>query len=224
MFYLPALFFLLFTSMNVEESFAGLYKEPTYGSAIVDGDFGEWDLYDDFFADMYRAGDLEKKVESKLYLRYDTSTETLYSLVLAEDEADVLQLLDDAYVKVGGNKLVDGNYSDFEWIEDTTGIHTAWEKSGEEWIENSSGTALLGWEASMSLLPGDYADLNVHTQVYSDREDQTSAVLNRAIGLTLTSGGGGTNPPDPVPEPATMVLLSFGLVALAGIYRKKSKK
>jgi hypothetical protein len=44
--------------------------EPTYDTATVDGNESEWSLANDFFADMYRAGDPTKKVESKLYLRY----------------------------------------------------------------------------------------------------------------------------------------------------------
>jgi len=45
--------------------------QPTYGVANVDGNIGEWDLANDFFANMYRAGKTDKEIESKLYLRYD---------------------------------------------------------------------------------------------------------------------------------------------------------
>ena len=69
---------------------------PTLGTAVVDGAYGEWDLVADFFADMYRAGDDGKATESKLYLRYDVSSETVFVLVLEESPADVLKLPDDA--------------------------------------------------------------------------------------------------------------------------------
>src|SRR5262249_53948116 len=51
---------------------------PTYGTANVDGNTGEWDLVNDFFSLMYRAGDPSKPVESRAYLRYDCSTQTMY--------------------------------------------------------------------------------------------------------------------------------------------------
>ena len=56
--------------------------QPTYGTAVVDGNISEWDLTNDFFANMYLAGNPTKKIESKLYLRYDCSSHTLYVLVL----------------------------------------------------------------------------------------------------------------------------------------------
>jgi hypothetical protein len=57
---------------------------PTLGTAVVDGQYGEWDLTNDFFANMYRTGDSTKALESKLYLRYDCETATQYVLVLCE--------------------------------------------------------------------------------------------------------------------------------------------
>ena len=47
---------------------------------------GQWSASvnaDSYFADMYRAGRIDKPVESRLWLRYDCSTSTLYALVLA---------------------------------------------------------------------------------------------------------------------------------------------
>ena len=58
---------------------------PTFGTAVVDGNIDEWDLINDFFANMHRAGDPDKVVESKLYLRYDCATNTMYALVLTEE-------------------------------------------------------------------------------------------------------------------------------------------
>ena len=84
--------------------------EPTYGTAVVNGDYSEWDLDGDFFANMYRAAKDTKKVESKLYLRYDCSTNTLYALVLAVEGVPVLTTQpDDSYIKINGTKVVEGN-------------------------------------------------------------------------------------------------------------------
>ena len=151
--------------------YGAIPPEPTYSSATVDGNYSEWDLANDFFARMYRAGKPEKKVESKLYLRYDCKTQTLYALVLAEPGVTVLPQPSDAFIKLGNaTKLVDGNYGD-----DGTPPDFAWI------MEN---TTYIGFEASTPLAPGNYANLNVHVQV-SDEGSQTSAVADRAILLDI---------------------------------------
>jgi len=150
--------------------------EPTYASANVNGNYGEWDLNNDFFADMYRAADPTKKVESKLYLRYDCQTETLYVLVLAVNGVTVLPEPDNAFVKLGNAiKLVDGNDGD-----DGTPPDFAWVMSNSDYI---------GFEASASLAPGNYPNLNVHVNV-DDGGSQTSAVAGRAIELDILCTGG----------------------------------
>ncbi len=149
-----------------------LVPSATCGQANVDGDISEWDLTNDFFANMYRAAKMDKPVESKLYLRYDAASETLYVLVLAEPDVEVLDIADDAYVKLGNSdKLVDGTSGD-----DGTPPDFAWVMDGEQ---------LVGWEASLPFEQGYYDNLNVHTQVSSDGEAQTSAVADRAIPLMI---------------------------------------
>ncbi|GAB4395603.1 MAG: hypothetical protein OHK0053_04890 [Microscillaceae bacterium] len=149
------------------------HPEPTYGTATVDGDFSEWDLSSDFFANMYRAGKDDKPVESKLYLRYDCATGKLYVLVLSANGTNILADAshnDDHFVKLGNsNKLIDA--SD--------------EGNGFEWIGLTNDDRAQGWEAVVTLAEGDYPDLNVHTQVFSDGESQTSAVDERAIPISI---------------------------------------
>lgn len=149
--------------------------QPAYGVAVVDGDPGEWNLTADFFADMYRAADSTKMVQSKLYLRYDCLTNNLYVLVLAEPGIDILTLESHTFVKLGNSvKLVspsdgnDGTPPDFAWI----GI-------------SPDGNTALGWEASTPLNEGSYTNLNVHTQVYINGGDETSAVKDRGIPLDM---------------------------------------
>ncbi|HNT77960.1 MAG TPA: Ig-like domain-containing protein, partial [Anaerolineae bacterium] len=139
----------------------------------MDGNISEWNLATEFFADMYRAGNASKPVESKLYVRFDPATDTLYVLVLAKPGVDVLAQADDAYVKLGNTlKLVDGNSGnngvppDFAWV-------------------GRSGNRAQGWEASMPLVQGTYTNFNVHTQVWDDGEAQTSAVKDRAVTLKV---------------------------------------
>ena len=64
---------------------AATNAQPVYQVADVDGDYSEWDLTADFFADMYRAAKPQNEVQSKLYLRYDCQNEVLFVLVLAVD-------------------------------------------------------------------------------------------------------------------------------------------
>ncbi|MBN2005123.1 MAG: hypothetical protein JXA21_17320, partial [Anaerolineae bacterium] len=161
----------------------------TCGVADVDGDPGEWDLENDFYANMYRAGNPSKPIESKLYLRYDADTETLYVMVLAVPGVMLLVEPDDAFVKLGNTvKLVDGNSGDdgvppdFAWI-------------------GLDGDQALGWEASMPLAIGTYTNLNVHTQVFDDGEAQTSAVEGRAIGLEILCEPTPGSTPDPTVTP-----------------------
>ncbi|MBU0494723.1 MAG: hypothetical protein KKA73_15165 [Chloroflexi bacterium] len=149
--------------------------EPTYGAAVVDGDYGEWDLSNDYFADMYRAANPNHDVLAKLYLRYDCSTQTLYALVLVEPghPIDVDIAADNHFVKIAsGTKLVDGN----AYPPDGTLPDLAWIGL------SADGTTATGWEASASLAVGTYGDLNVHTDV---DDEETSAVANRAIPLVL---------------------------------------
>jgi hypothetical protein len=169
---LPALALLLVLVIGALPAYGAIPPEPTYGSATVDGHYSEWDLTNDFFAQMYRAGDPNKQVESTLYLRYDCKTHTLYALVLAEEGVTVLAQPDDAFVKLGNStKLVDGNYGD-----DGTPPDFAWV------MEDST---YIGFEASAPLAPGNYTNLNVHVEVYDDDASQTSAVADRAIPLDI---------------------------------------
>jgi len=167
-----ALTLLLALTITFLAAYGATPPEPTYASANVDGSYGEWDLTNDFFAYMYRAGDPSKPIESYLYLRYDCQTQTLYALVLAVDGVTVLPQADDAFIKLGNTtKLVDGNSGDNGVAPDF-----AWVQSNSDYI---------GFEASAPLAPGSYTNLNVHVQVFDDDEAQTSAVADRAILLDI---------------------------------------
>src|SRR5688572_22084608 len=61
---------LLMAAFFAPTSFAAA-PDPTYGSATVDGDPGEWDLTADFFAPMTNAGNANQPVLANLYVRYE---------------------------------------------------------------------------------------------------------------------------------------------------------
>jgi hypothetical protein len=205
---------------------AAVPPQPTYGTATVDGDAGEWDLTNDFFADMYRAANSGMKVESKLYLRYDCENRVLYALVLPVEDVPVLAEPDNTFVKLGNSTtLVDGNDNndgipqDFAWInshyDDTLGMQIA-----------------DGWEASCELDEGTYNNLNVHTNVWDDGESQTSAVDDRSIDLvidcepvgtttttttTTAEVGGEVYPTDKAAMLAPWIILAAALGAVGAI-------
>jgi hypothetical protein len=147
---------------------AALPTEPFYGAAVADGQFGEWNLSGDFFANMYRAGRPDFPLESKLYLRYDCDSGTMFVLVL--DEPGVVGLehasSTTAWVAIDdhSNKVVnelsgnDGIPPDFAWVDpgfDGDPSHNR------------------GFEASFPIAWGEYAII-VHTDVL-DESVQTSA-------------------------------------------------
>jgi hypothetical protein len=151
---------------------------PTYGTANVDGNSGEWNLVNDFFTLMYRAGNPSKPVESRAYLRYDCTTQTMYVLVLMEPTS--VGYIDPnaqtAWVAINAqnNKVVtensgdDGIPPDFQWI-------------GQGY--DGDPQHVRGYEASFPLAPGSYTIIT-HVDVY-DAGAQTSA----------SPGFPGTGPP-----------------------------
>lgn len=162
---------IFFTGVNNVQ--AGIPPIPSNGMASVDGDFSEWDLVEDYFAAMYRAANSNFPILARLYLRYDCPSGVLYALVLAEPGVEVLDLAEEAFVKLGGTKLVgeqsgnDGTPPDFAYIKD----------------QNSD--KIIGWEASMVFPEGAYTTLNVHTQVLdTEGEEQTASVKGRQIEIT----------------------------------------
>lgn len=56
-------------------------------TVIVDGQYDEWDLANDFFAPMHEAGQRDKDHLSDAYLRYDSNSRTLFVLVLEAEGA-----------------------------------------------------------------------------------------------------------------------------------------
>jgi hypothetical protein len=195
---------------------AAVPPQPTYGSAIVDGAHGEWVLSEDsagdFFANMYRAADPTKTLESKLYLRYSCANNTMYALVLTQPGV-TLDTTKDQFIKVpGNNKVVDKAFASFAYV--------------------MSGSSAVGWEASGVLVPPSnpytYANLNAHAQVL-DGGSNTSAVENRSINLTIecqpsavTLSGLSARPTGSFPL-ASAAVLAVGMVG-AGVFALRRRQ
>ena len=160
-------------------------REITPAGITIDGSAGDWDEPGaDFLANMFEAGNPDKPVLSRLYGRYDCSTETFYVFVETVHGWLILPSDNDNYVKLGQeDKLVDGSAGsngsppDFAYVGAT------------------------GWEAAFHLAPGSYLGdngLNVHAEVVPEARPATSAVANRRLDVTIDCT---TPPPTPTPTP-----------------------
>ena len=199
---------VLVTSFGIVNAIAPYPTTPA--TATVDGDPSEWDTNElvtpnDFFADMYRAGDPLKVIQSKLYLRYDPSTSTLYVLVLTLDDYPGEREADEAWVKIDGAKMVDGDYDDFEWIE----------------LNPEDANYVKGFEASFTLAQGEYI-LDAHINVYSINEEEKETQTSRVNILTSL-------PLFVVPEVALGTIALLGSAGMAfigfeGFKRRRSQQ
>ena len=179
--------------------------KPTYGSAVVDGHTGDWDLSADTFSDLTDTGQADSPVRGHLYLRYDCTTETLYALVLGVDGIQFQQTRpEDAYIRidgsgkaVSGNSGNDGTPPDFSWV-------------------NPDGTLADGFEGSAPLSPGDYT-VRAHVLRPSDRSegytpvdnigraDPLEIVCKKATATPTGTAEATATPTDPVSTPTSNV-------------------
>lgn len=160
---------LIIAMVALISSASAVAPNPNYGSGIdVDGDYADWNLKEDYFADMYRAGNPTKVVESKLYLRYDCSESVMYALILAEDRAQILGKSKDTWIAINSvnNKVLrgidvdDGNPPDFAWVYD--------------------GDKLIGCEGSFRIDEGDYKIL-AQTEVSATHREKEKPALDLTI-------------------------------------------
>jgi hypothetical protein len=139
-----------------------------YGTATVDGNPADWNLATDFFKNMYEAGNPDKDLLSKAYLKYDCATQKLFVLVLTEQGVTADNSPDNAWVKVydlSNDTQVDGGSDSFEWV--------------------FNGQTRVGYEASFSLAPAAYNEVEIHLNVaYGDEESRTSSTGKDKQGYT----------------------------------------
>jgi len=157
--------------------------EPSYDSAVVDGNYREWNLSNDFAVEMHKAwrdgadGKAGKAVLADAYLRYDCDTEQMYVLVLAEKNYPVQVDLsgNDTYVKLNGAKIVssrDGR--DFAWV----GVG----------FDGNRGHA-IGWEAKFSVNSGDF-DFTIHSEIYEEHAWQTAGSRGHRLVISCEDESG----------------------------------
>ncbi|RPH89052.1 MAG: hypothetical protein EHM72_20870, partial [Calditrichaeota bacterium] len=136
-------------------------REPMYGTALVDGDYGEWNLNTDFFVDMHHAWN-KPTVLSKLYLRYDCAANVMYVLVLTTNHDRTMETTaEEAWIIIDGGKAVDDTYQSFKWIDKMSNM-------------------AVGWEASFILDPGNHV-IKAHSNVWWDNESQTSGTSDISL-------------------------------------------
>ena len=184
-------------------------REVTPAGITIDGSASDWDeLPADFLSNMFEAGNPEKDVLSRLYGRFDCSTETFYVFVQTVPLWNILPSDNDNYVKLGQtDKLVDGAAGnngtppDFAYVGAT------------------------GWEAAFHLAPGSYfgdGGLNVHAQVVPSARPATSAVADRRLDVTIDCSAPPTATPaptaTPTPTPAPEVKPDYTITGNFGIY------
>jgi len=143
--------------------------EPTYASATVNGNTSDWDLANDFYADMYRAGNPNKPVEAKLYLRYDCPSSTMYVLVLSAGDWPILvQSSSEAWIKIDSSHI---NFAQMAWVD--------------QGYDGDSSHA-RGYEAAFSLGQGDFT-IQSHVNAFDSGESQTAD--STPLGMTVICGG-----------------------------------
>lgn len=139
---------------------------PTlYSAATVDGNIGEWNLAQDFFANMYRAGNPTKELEAKAYARYDCVEEVMYILVLTQPGVPLL-VDGDAWIAIGAqnNKVVNDNAGDDGVAPDFAFVGVNYDGDPNH---------AQGYEASFPLAPGTY-ELIIHANVFDSGAGQTA--------------------------------------------------
>lgn len=130
---------------------------PHNGTAVVDGDYSEWDLVDTYVGDMYRSNDPAKPIESKLYMMYNWGITTASFLVLTENDPLVYvdPPINEHWVKQDGKNGTRLEFLEFEYIY--------------------GGGELIGWEATIVVPCGYHPELYVHT--FIDGEDQETSAI-----------------------------------------------
>ncbi len=209
------------------------------GTAVVDGDIGEWDLNTDFYADMYEAGNPTKDLLSKLYLRYNLVDDVLYALVLVGPTYEVQDTPSgNAWIRIPdivvGNTTVvaddnnsnnnPANPNDFAWVPNGSPppAYVGYEASVKDIVALNDGSFHFELREDKNKLVGGF---EAHLQVVTDRTSSTGKIAQSGQ-LELWLPDSSTTPgstPAGIPEPgAAVVWAILGLVGLC--FLRKSRR
>jgi uncharacterized repeat protein (TIGR01451 family) len=163
---------------------SAIAAQPTYGTAIIDGNQNEWNLTNDFFSKMCEAGAVDQTTGecnnkdhlSSLYMRYDCNTNTIFALVLRESNFWPEKSKGEAWIKIyelGNSPVVDGD-------DDNNGSPSG-NPPEFSWVppDGVEGVDLTGYEASFILQPGSY-NMEAHVNIVPDRTSSTGKSGNRS--------------------------------------------
>ena len=151
--------------------------EPSKNTAMVDGNYREWDLNNDFAVAMHKAwrdgshGKRKKAVLANAYLRYDCTSNELYVLVLVEKKYPMYVDFggNETYVKLNGKKMVSSaNARDFAWV-------------GQGFDGNKRHA--IGWEAKFSVKSGEYG-FTIHSEVFESHAWQTAGSRGHTLEIS----------------------------------------
>jgi len=145
----------------------------------VDGFTDDWDLAQDLFANMHRAGDPTKKLECRAYLRFDCNLQIMYVLVLAEPgvvawrHTTTTSATSWVALETPNHKVVneyagnDDHPPDFAWVDPGY---------------DSDPSHVRGFEASFQLSTGDDI-IFIHQQTYEMGLQTASTIGSPKQGL-----------------------------------------
>jgi hypothetical protein len=155
---------------------------------------------------MYNAGNPDKAVLSKLYLRYDCSDETLYALVLVNDwENNALKLKTD----LAGEQWIKVYSTSSSGIifDDKSGINFF------RYISDpNDSTRIIGWEGSGHLISGHYTeDFEAHALMSNG--DTSSTGKPNYISLKLNC--------NPIPEFPTIAVPVIMILGMMFIFQRR---
>ena len=151
--------------------------EPSKNTAMVDGNYREWDLNNDFAVAMHKAwrdgshGKRKKAVLANAYLRYDCTSNELYVLVLVEKKYPMYVDFggNETYVKLNGKKMVSSaDARDFAWVD--------------QGFDGNKRHA-IGWEAKFSVKSGEYG-FTIHSEVFESHAWQTAGSRGHTLEIS----------------------------------------
>jgi hypothetical protein len=200
---LSSLFILFIISAPIVMAAGPTAPNPsayTSSSISIPGATSQWTSHD-YFSNLYEAFNSGHAQDGTAWLLYNSNTQTVYVLVLANSPSWIgLKLTDDAWVRIDGDT---GNTK-------VTFTSFAWVNEGYK----GAGTA-EGYMASFTVAPGTHT-IRIHMDMYAtsdeSKEPATAGTPGHDFPLLLT-----TPPTNQVPETPVFGVI-IAIIAGAGLF------